>query len=213
MGLSNSEQGEVRKYNSQPVPLFPVADYRDDYKAVSPAPGWSYQWNKYGSVTSAANYAYLNNRVASNTYTSNGSATFPEVSTDGAYIQLSSTGGHPGRGTAQGQTVDRFAIAAYTVKRAGYYGVSNGFVTGKSTSGNGGRVVIYTETGSANPVMTQRLNTTYAAGGSVTLSSLNVGLLSAGDTIYVCVGPNTTDGSDSFDMDFSLYIKENGNPF
>jgi hypothetical protein len=190
-----------------------VADYRDDYRTVAPLPGWSYQWNKYGPVSNAANYAYLNHRIASGSYTSNGSASFPEPSTDGAYVTCSSAGGHPGRGITQGQATDRFAIAAYTVKLAGYYGISNGYVSSNSTAGNGGQVIIYSETGAVNPVMTQRLNTTYVAGSSVTLGSLNVGLLSAGDTIYVCVGPNTTDSNDSFSMDFSVYFKENGNPF
>lgn len=189
-----------------------VADYRDDYKTHSPVPGWSYQWNKFGPITNPANFAYLNNRVGANNYTSNGNATFPEPLTDGAYIQLTSTGGHPGRGTAQGQTTDRFAIAAYTVKLAGYYGVSNGFVKGSSTGGNGGQVIVYKETNNGT-TFTQIFTGTYVAGAQLDITSLNTGLLQKGDTIYVCAGPNTTDGSDSFTIDFSIWCRENANPF
>jgi hypothetical protein len=46
-----------------------------------------------------------------------------------------------------GKATDRFDKAAYTVKLAGYYGISGGFVTGSTASGNGGQVILYKETG------------------------------------------------------------------
>ena len=131
-------------------------------------------------------------------------------------MQLSSTGGHPGRGTTQGEAADRYAIAAYTVKIAGYYAVSSGFVTGSSTAGNGGRVIVNAETLNVDGITTtttQKFNNTYAAGTTLNLTSINTGLMQAGDTIYVCVGPNTSDGSDSFSIDFSIYCNELANPF
>lgn len=189
-----------------------VADYRDDFKTHAPLPGWSYQWNKNGPITSPANYVTLAWRTSGSNYSSKGSTTFPEVLTEGAYVQLTSTGGHPGRGTTQAETNDRFAIAAYTVKLTGYYAVSNGFVTGSSTAGNGGQVIVYTET-NAGATYTQKFSSTYAAGTTLTLTALNMGQLQAGDTIYVCVGPNTVDGNDSFSIDFSIYANEIANPF
>jgi len=187
-----------------------VAGYRTDWKSFSPPPGWSYLWNALGPITSAANYRTLNWRVAGN-YTANGFATHPDNTvTTGPYISLSGTGGHPGRGANQGATHDRFAIAAYTVKLAGYYGVANGTVTMATAASNGGQVVIYTET-SNGATFTQRLNSTFP---SVTpfLFSTNVGQLQPGDTIYVGIGPNLSDGSDSFSHDFNIVFKETGNP-
>lgn len=188
-----------------------VADYRDDFKTHAPLPGWSYQWNKNGPITSPANYVYMAWSTGASRYSGKGSVAFPEAATEGYYGSLGSTGGHPGRGTTQGEAADRFAIAAYTVKLAGYYGISNGYVTGSSTLGNGGQVIVYTET-SNGTVFTQKFSATYAAGTTLNLTALNVGQLQAGDTIYVCVGPNTVDGNDSFQIDFSIYCNEIANP-
>lgn len=189
-----------------------IANYRTDFKSHSPLPGWSYLWNKGGPITNAANYFNLAWRTPSGPYSSKGSATFPEVATEGSYVSLHPTGGHPGRGTSQAEATDRFAIAAYSAKLTGYYALSNGFVTGSSTSGNGGQVIVYTET-NGGATFTQRLSAVYAAGGTVNLTALNVGLLQPGDTIYVCVGPNLTDGNDSFSLDFNIYCNEIANPF
>jgi hypothetical protein len=188
-----------------------VADYRDDFRTYSPLPGWSYQWNALGPITSAANYRLLAWSPVTNKYSVNGFAVSPDnTSTLFPYGGLGSTSGHPGRGTTQGATYDRFAIAAYTVKLAGYYGISNSFVTGSSTLGNGGQLIVYTET-NAGATLTQKFNALYAAGTTLPFNQ-NVGQLQAGDTIYVCVGPNTTDGNDSFSLDFSISFNELGNP-
>ncbi|MDB6139394.1 MAG: hypothetical protein JWO94_2466 [Verrucomicrobiaceae bacterium] len=188
-----------------------VAGYRTDYKTHSPLPGWSYHWNANGPVTSPANYVNMAWTTGASKYSGKGSVIFPEAATDGSYVSLTPTGGHPGRGTTQGQTNDRFAIAAYTVKLAGYYGISNGFVTSSTATSNGGQVIVYTET-NAGASFTQKLNGTYVGGGTLNITALNVGQLQAGDTIYVCVGPNTVDGSDSFSIDFSIYCNEIANP-
>jgi hypothetical protein len=188
-----------------------VADYRDDYQSFSPKPGWSYLWNALGPITSAANYRRLAWSQTVNRYSVNGFPVAPDnSSTLFPYGSLSPAGGHPGRGTTQAATVDRFPIAAYTAKLAGYYAVGSGFVTASSTLGNGGQVLIYTETNNG-ATFTQKYSSLYAAGTTLNYS-LNVGLLQAGDTIYVAVGPNTNDGNDSFGLDFSILYKETGNP-
>lgn len=188
-----------------------VADYRDDFKSHSPVPGWSYQWNAVGPITSAANYRTLNWSHTINRYSINGFPVSPDSSsTLYPYGGFHSTGGHPGRGSAQGATYDRFAIAAYTAKLAGYYGINNSFVTASSSAGNGGQLIIYTET-NAGATFTQKFNATYAPASTLPFV-LNVGQLQTGDTIYVAVGPNTTDGNDSFSLDFSIVFNETGNP-
>jgi hypothetical protein len=196
-----------------------VADYRDDFKTHAPLPGWSYQWNENGPITSAANYVNLVWRTAGSNYSGRGSATFPEANTEGAYVQFTSTGGHPGRGNTQQTPTtlpDRFAIAAYTVKLDGYYAVSSGFVTGSSTLGNGGQVIVNVETLNADNVTTTttpKFTSTYAPATTLNLTGINTGFMRKGDTIYVCVGPNTVDGNDSFSIDFSIYCNELANPF
>jgi hypothetical protein len=188
-----------------------VADYRDDFKAGSPLPGWTYLWNALGPITSAANYRQLNWSPTINRYSVNGFPVSPDnSSTLFPYGGLTSSGGHPGRGVNQSAVYDRFPIAAYTAKQAGYYGIGSSFVTSSTAASNGGQVIIYTET-NAGATFTQKFNSTYLGGATLTFDQ-NVGQLQAGDTIYVCVGPNTNDGSDSFTMDFSIVFKETGNP-
>jgi len=188
-----------------------VADYRDDFKPVSPLPGWNYLWNGGGAIPSAANYRHLAWAPGISRYAVNGFNVSPDnSSTLFPYGGLSARGGHPGRGTTQGATVDRFAIAAYTAKAAGYYGINNSFVTGNSTSGNGGQVVVYGETNDGT-TFTQRFNSVYGAGQTLPFD-INIGYMEAGDTIYVAVGPNTTDGNDSFSLDFSVVFNETVNP-
>jgi hypothetical protein len=186
-----------------------VADYRDDFKTHSPAPGWNYAWNATTAITDPNGYVYLAWSPTANRYMSNG-LVFPDTVSFCSYGSLSSTGGHPGKGSAQGATVDRFAIACYTVKYAGYYGISSSFVTGSAALGNGGQVVVYTDTNNGS-TFTNKFSGLYPAGGTINFNG-NVGLLQPGDTIYVGAGPNTTDGSDSFSIDFSIVLKENGNP-
>lgn len=186
-----------------------VADYRDDFKPVSPLPGWSYSWNAASAINDPSGYVCLNWSPTANRYMSNG-LVFPDTGTYCSYGSFTSTGGHPGKGSAQGATVDRFAIAGYTVKLAGWYGISNSFVTQGSALGNGGQVVVYTDTNDG-ATFTNHFSGTYPAAGTINFNG-NVGYLEPGDTIYVGVGPNTTDGNDGFTVDFSIVFKETGNP-
>jgi hypothetical protein len=188
-----------------------VADYRDDFKTHAPMAGWSYQWNALGPITSPATYCNMAWSTVANKYCANGFATFPDNTTTlFPYGSLTSTGGHPGRGTTQGATYDRFPIAAYTAKLDGYYAISSSFVTGNSTAGNGGQLLIFTETNNG-ATFTQKYNGLYPAATTLNFDQ-NVGFLQAGDAIYVAVGPITTDGNDSFSLDYSISFKESGNP-
>ncbi len=188
-----------------------IAGYRADFKTHSPQPGWSYLWNALGPITSAANYRSLNWSQTISKYTANAFPVSPDNSTTlFSYGGLTSTGGHPGRGVNQAATHDRFAIAAYTVKLAGYYGVGSGSVTMATAASNGGQIVIYTETNNG-AAFTQTLSSIFPSVTPFPFST-NVGQLQPGDTIYVGIGPNLSDGNDSFSHDFSIVFKETGNP-
>jgi hypothetical protein len=191
-----------------------VAGYRSDFRAGSPAPGWSYLWNAGGVITNPANYQELNWSQTINKYTVNGFPVSPDnSSTLFPYGGLTSSGGHPGRGSTQGATYDRFPIAAYTAKLSGYYAITSSFVTSTDTHANGGQVMVFTETanGSGGSTFTQKFSGLYVGGGTLNFDQ-NVGYLAAGDTVYIAVGPNTNDGYDSFTMDFNISFLETGNP-
>lgn len=193
-----------------------VAGYRTDFRTGSPAPGWSYLWNAGGPITDPANYQSLNWSPTINRYSVNGFPVSPDnSSTLFPYGGLTSSGGHPGRGSTQGATYDRYPIAAYTAKIAGYYGINNSFVTSSDSRANGGQVMVFTETltgtSGGTTTFTQKFSGLYVGGGTLNFNQ-NVGYLNAGDTIYVAVGPNTSDSYDSFTMDFNIVFLETGNP-
>jgi hypothetical protein len=188
-----------------------IADYRDDFKPTAPLPAWSYWWNATGTVTNPDNFRSLNWSISSSRYMLNG-LTYPATGTDCNYGALNGTGGHPGKGSTQ-QTAglpDRFVLAAYTVKLAGYYGINSSFVTVSTAVSGGVQLVVYKDIISGT-VFTNTFTNTCAGGATLNFNH-NLGLLQVGDQIYVGIGPNTNDGSDSFSLDYSIVFNPTANP-
>ncbi len=171
-----------------------VAHYQGDYRPGAPASGWQYLWNAQGPIGQASNYSAMlsNGRY----YDSDGLSGLPDAS-NLAYGSLKLSGGHPGRGASQGQSDDRYVIAAYTVNRAGIYQVVQSQITDNGCTRNGGLVEIY----SNNLLIQQK-----AYGPVASSFDVNIGSLVAGDTIYVAAGPNGKDGCDGFVWDYRLEI-------
>ena len=188
-----------------------LARYSTDFQAGSPKSGWSYWWNALGNIGNPANYRQLAWNSATGVYTANG---FPNVPDNSSalfpYGMLGAGSGHPGRGVNQTGADDRYPIAAYTAKLAGYYGINSSSVTVTNAASNGGAAFIATETNSGATFMV-KTNSAFSAVTTFTFNQ-NVGYLAAGDTIYVGVGPNADDGSDSFNLDFSIVFNESVNP-
>jgi hypothetical protein len=101
-------------------------------------------------------------------------------------------------------------LAAYTVKLAGYYGINNSFVSVGSTAGNGVQLLVYKDT-AIGTVFTNTFTSTCAPAATLNFNH-NLGQLQVGDIIYVGVGPNTTDGNDSFNLDYSIVFNPTANP-
>jgi hypothetical protein len=197
-----------------------VAGYRSDFRAGSPAPGWSYLWNAGGDIGNPANYQSLNWSLAPiNKYTVNGFPVEPDTSsTLFPWGGLSAAGGHPGIGSSQGGTlnngVNRFAIAAYTAKADGYYAISSSYVTSTDSRSNGGQVIVSTETssGSGGTTTFNTISSATYLGGATLSFDENVNFLHAGDTIYIAIGPNGSDAYCTFYLDFKISFSETGNP-
>jgi hypothetical protein len=187
-----------------------VADYRDDFRAYSPASGWTYEWNATGSISNRANYRYLAWSPKLNSYTANGTPYRPDTTSDFDWGRLYGQGGNPGNPASLAGGHERYAIAGYRVKKAGYYAISNSFVTDKDTAGNGGQLLVFTDT-SNGTVFTKKFDSLYAAGATLGFDQ-NVGFLDVDDTIYVAIGPNGNDSSDWFYLDFSILYRDNSNP-
>jgi len=176
-------------------PSVVVADYRDDFQASAPAAGWQYLWNNGGDIGDPANYTALMSDGAGR-YDFNGVPGIPDADPL-AWGFLQSTGGHPGRGVTQNAGgSDRFPIAAFTVAEDGAYEITNSFFN--RGSGNNGEIELVVHVNDDNPLVN-----TYNHVGNQTFDT-TLGMLSAGDTIYFGMGPNLSDGGDSFAWDFSI---------
>ncbi|MBI1368018.1 MAG: hypothetical protein GC162_05125 [Planctomycetes bacterium] len=190
-----------------------IADFRDDFSGTAFPTGWQYLWNApldwNGSSSSdastnplgtSANYVALNPvsgtwRADNDTLNNNG---FPAD-----FLLLTSTGGHPGRGSTQsdgiGNNQDRAPIAAYTLQAgdAGPVYLTNTLLQGTNPTHTGTlRALVYVnDTLVVNKVQTALAPISFDAA----LGNLNVG-----DTVYVAVSPDGADGSDGFALDFTL---------
>ncbi|MDF1741968.1 MAG: autotransporter-associated beta strand repeat-containing protein, partial [Verrucomicrobiales bacterium] len=188
-----------------------VADYRNDFNGAAPAPGWQYLWNAPadwdpgdsiedydpagGPIGDSANY--LSMLSVGSYWSSDGDADGTNSNPD-RYVRLTPTGGHPGAGANDTHSsVDRYAIAAYTVTEDGNYTVGDSFISRSNDSpADGGRVDIFVNNTLINSVMVK-------PGGNIDFDTA-LGDLVAGDTIYIASGTNGSAGSDSFTWDFSI---------
>ena len=199
-----------------------VADYRDDYQAGSvqgePASftnaggyGWQFFWNAptdwdgsnstdatTGPLGVSADYELLKWNATGSTWTADGD----NSNGNGApanYLRLNGTGGHPGRGSTQAEGVtnnlDRAPIAAYTVSETGYYGIRDSLLN-KVAAGNTIKAHVYVED--------TLIDTIAGAGGSTTDFDIELGHVAQGETIYVAIAPDTHDGADAFNLDFTI---------
>lgn len=173
--------------------IIEVADFRDDFQSPTPAAGWSYLWNENGAIGDAANYDDLG--WNGNRYDSDGDSQFPDPS-PARYVMINANGGHPGCPEAGGQLHDRFAIAGYSVEETAEYSISDSLFENSADGGDGVELKIY-------------VNNTEARGeilpdqGSTTFDMV-LGELTAGDTIYVAMGPRDGDSYDTTQLDFTI---------
>src|SRR4051812_46337432 len=77
-----------------------ITSFKTAFQPTTPAAGWSYLWNKNGSIGTPANYVPLLATAAGN-YTSDGTDTLP-AATPARFIVFGQVdgapGGHPGTG-------------------------------------------------------------------------------------------------------------------
>lgn len=181
-----------------------IGDYSTDFRTGGFPSNWRYMWNKptgwsaspdnrTGGIGNPSSYANL--VPSGSIYTPDGDSNFSNNS-PAAYLQLSSSGGHPGANAGAAGVKDRYAIAAFTVPAAGYHKITNSRVRGVS-GGTGLHLVAHT---GSNPAAVELRTTADTQESFDTL----LGFLPAGETIYVAVGPDGNSSSDSFTLDFTV---------
>jgi hypothetical protein len=188
-----------------------IADFGQDLQGVTPKSGWSYLWNANGAIGNSANYASLVATPANNQmdgpnivfWSVDGSPALPRPG-NGAFIYFGINGftnlpgGHPGRGSQQASDgVDHYAIAAFTLSQGGETTISDGALSavGGSTFGLDLRVFVNNSDTGFHQIV-----------GAFDTSdfSLDLGALSAGDTIYLGVGPRGSDLFDTFSLEYRI---------
>ena len=203
-----------------------IADFSAEFPASSlgsgqpfggsetPANGWNYLWNPTGILGTAADYESLVANTVNTFPAANGGGIFPMFTKLGdvafnstgqgifRYGRIAKTSIHPGRWITG---KDYRTIIAYTIQpdEAGKIHIANSSLTRHRDQGNGVDLDVFVN------------DTRVAALGkdgfkSLTASDFNgsLGILSAGDTVYVTLGNNGDDGHggrDSYD-DFDACI-------
>ena len=169
-----------------------VADYQNDFRSPDPTAGWQYLWNGSGQFGDRSQYEDM-------TWES-----WRYHPANESFPYLGATFGHPGPGLddAESGGIERFSIAAYTVTDAGDYSIGNSFLTRAGEFGDGVEVSIHVGSGDVTTLV-------QVAPESTETFDTDLGSLSAGDTIYVGVGPDGPGagsgiGNDGYSWDFSI---------
>jgi hypothetical protein len=212
---------DTDSYKTPSTFLEPVADYHDDFAATGTLkPGWQYLWNApdnwvtgtgVGGATGNVSSGSVGNTASFKPLVFAGTGQWtPDGNTDythlpDGYLQLTQPGGHPGLGTSYpASNLERFAIAAYTVSSSGAYELDNATLSRPSTvTGpgiDGDEVLVFVNNTGNKPLLRQTVPT---GGGSAPFNT-SLGLLNAGDTVYVAVGALTSDSYDGFGLEFTL---------
>ena len=186
-----------------PTPLPPVsptktfvASYQSGFQADHPASCWEYLWNAEGEIGDSSNYAPL---VWDGVYRydSDGQFGLPDPS-HMTWGHLHASGGHPGAGSLNSASPDRYAIAACTIDQAGDYTIEeSGILNVSDSCGAEGELRVY-----VNDIL--KLDRTYENGAG-TPFDIDLGSLNPEDKIYVAAGPSNEDSCDDFEWDFAIY--------
>jgi hypothetical protein len=185
-----------------------ITSFQGAFQTPTPAPGWSYVWNNGGAIGAAANYTPL---LASpgGRYTSDGTDVFPAAAPAG-FVGFSLSGvslvpgGHPGLGTSEAGSggIERYTIAVYTLASPETIAIQNGLLrninpnSGGSTDGLNLKIYV-----NNNPVFS---DVTAPGVGSQLTFAAQLGLLNAGDKIYVAIGGKNTAAFDSFILQYDI---------
>jgi len=191
-----------------------VASFQADYvtgttagqtRAAASGDGWNYMTNSGGAIGTASNYTSLVWNPTANLDGKTGGYTFsstayPLIPPD-TYVGLFADGvGHVGKGSSQdASSISRYAIAAYTIQtgEAGSLALNNGVLSTTAGIGNPLNLKVY-----VNDLL---IHTYTGVSSSASLNfSDSLGTLNAGDTVYVAVGPGTSDNSAHFNLNFDV---------
>lgn len=178
-----------------------IASLTGEFSSPTAPVGWQYLRN-VGQLGVSASYAALVWDSAFNFYDVS-PGTFPAIPPSwGDYTLFNAARAHPGPGVGQGAAENHYLILAYTIQpgEAGDIELIDGSIAGNNPTGpsNGWDVRTFvgdTEVGSA---------LLFDWSSSAATFSRLLGNMSAGETVYVALGPRDNHGFDEAAFDFRL---------
>jgi len=181
------------------LPKVQVASFDQAFKESTLAEGWRYLWNPQGPIGSTSNYVEM--KWNGRSYGPDEDDRYPRP-LPGRYMKLGQRGGHPGSGSNQVTRTlgrfDRYAIAAFTAPNSGVYNLGNTRVCRHDGDLRGNvDLRVFMNEREVGP-------TVFCDSRDGLPFDRELGRLSAGDTIYVAVGPNGIDTYDAFRLDFAV---------
>ena len=195
------------------APAAVIAQYQNDFRTSgTPAPGWSYLWNATGAVGDSANYVPLvHDTNFGGDYETQANGTRPDAP-PGSNLAATSTTLYPGQGSLQAADgIPRYVIAAYTVSAANIAAAGGGVaslphyhftIPLDSVDGVDSRIYV-NNTLIVDQILPPGLDYSDTSPGAYPVP---LGTLSPGDTLYVALGPRTTDIGDALGVDYTIEL-------
>jgi hypothetical protein len=199
-------------FNHQVALATPLTSFEGALQPMTPAFGWSYLWNSSGVIGNPANYAALLPTSDPLWFYDNDGVDGIPGSEPGAFVYIGlidpillnggQPGAHPGRGSEDigSGSIERFVIAAYTLQTSGNTAITQSLLTNVDHSSDGLHVLVYLN---SNPTPLVK-STTLSGQGTSTTFNVNLGNLTAGEIIYVAIGPRNTDFDDTVALRYTI---------
>lgn len=185
-----------------------VADYHDDFQAAAPAPGWKYYWNATGPLTDSATPPAL---IISNLVELSASgSSYVGSGASAGNLAATATSLTPGQGTAQGDGIERYVVAAYTISAADLAHGNEGtidhysFQVANMTS-DGINAIVFVNSAGKVTTPFPPLPFPYTS-DMPDAYPFPLGTLQENDTVYVAIGSGFTDVGDEFLVDYSIVL-------
>lgn len=124
------------------------------------------------------------------------------------HLRITATGdSHPGSSKTQNSQWDTYVIAAYTVSVPGLYSLHDTHFDTRGPDGDGSDLRVYVN----NDIKLHEVVAPYQSitnGPVKTIYNFDtvLGYLSAGDVVYVAVGPRSADKYDGFQMRYTISV-------
>lgn len=181
-----------------------MADLTADFQSQSFPANWSYQWNAQGDIGSAVNYTDLLPGTDANGDVWSADGALPGVSRGAGSLQLRKTNhkrylmAHPGceKGVKSKPGLPKYLIVAYAVPQVGQYSIAKCEIKSMDKASTGLEYLVYVDD---NKIFSGEV-----PGGESKIITGELGKLSPGQKVYLCIGPGASGNNDATYLAFLI---------